>query len=355
MKALVLSGGSGTRLRPFSHSMPKQLIPIGNRPVLEHVLGNIRELGVTEIAIIVGDRAEQIRAAFGDGSRLGVRITYIQQEQPLGLAHCVLLASDFLGTDPFVMYLGDNVLLDGVADIAAQFRGDSAAARVVVYKVADPRAFGVAELDANGNLERLVEKPQHPRSDLAMIGVYFFTAAIHDAVRAIRPSARGELEITDAIQWLVSRGDDVQVSEYRGFWRDAGEVDDVLDCNRRLLRDLRSAVLGEVGPGSVLHGAVELGPGARVVGSRIEGPVIIGADTVVEDSYLGPYTAVGRGCALADCALAESIVLDGATIAHTGLLRRSVIGRHAVVGSSGNGGRDQRLIIGDHARVDLAS
>lgn len=355
MKALVLSGGSGTRLRPFSYSMPKQLIPIANKPVLEHVVSNIRDLGVTDIGIVVGDRAGQIRAAMGDGSALGVRITYIPQDEPLGLAHCVSLARPFLGDDDFVMYLGDNMLPDGVGPIAERFAEGRPAAQLVVRKVADPRAFGVAEVDGTGRVERLVEKPAHPRSDLALIGVYFFTPAIHEAVGAIEPSARGELEITDAIQWLVARGADVRASEYDGYWKDTGRIEDVLECNRELLDALQPSVAGEVDETSTLVGTVVVEAGARVVGSTVEGPVIIGAGTTVTGSHIGPYTSIGRNCVLGDTRISHSIALDDATVCRVGGLHGSVIGRSATVGPADQGATRHRLLVGDHTRVEVAA
>jgi glucose-1-phosphate thymidylyltransferase len=354
MKALVLSGGAGTRLRPFSYSMPKQLIPIANKPVLEHVVDNIRALGVSEIAIIVGEWAPQIAAVLGDGARLGVRITYLRQERPLGLAHCVALAGDFLGADDFVMYLGDNVLPQGVVEIGEQFQARRPAAHIAVYKVADPRAFGVAELDADGAVRRLVEKPQQPRSDLAVMGVYFFTSAVHEAVAAIRPSARGELEITDAIQWLVDNGFDVRASEYGGYWKDTGNVDDVLDCNRELLDGIQRSVAGEIDD-AVLVGQVVVEPGARVVRSRIHGPAIIGAGSLIEDGYVGPYTSIGRDCVLRNTHIVYSIALDGATVCQVRGLRGSLIGRSAMVGSAAQDAVHHRLVIGDHTRIEVAA
>ncbi|MFD4118802.1 glucose-1-phosphate thymidylyltransferase [Streptomyces niveus] len=355
MKALVLAGGSGTRLRPFSYSMPKQLIPIANTPVLEYVLRNILDLGVTEIGVIVGDRAAEINQALGDGSRFGARLTYIQQDAPLGLAHTVSIARDFLGDDDFVMYLGDNMLPDGIAGIAEEFAAHRPAAHVVVYKVADPRAFGVAELGPGGEVLRLVEKPQQPRSDLALIGVYFFTAAIHEAVRAIEPSARGELEITDAIQWLVSAGADVRAGQYEGYWKDTGNVEDVLECNQRMLEGLRPSMAGEVDDASVLTGPVVVEEGARIVRSHIEGPAIIGAGTVVEDSHIGPHTSIGRGCAVTGSRLEYSIALDGASVTGVQGLRSSVIGRSASVGTTEESTGRYRLVVGDHTRVEVAA
>jgi glucose-1-phosphate thymidylyltransferase len=355
MKALVLSGGSGTRLRPFSYSMPKQLIPIANKPVLEHVLDNIRSLGVTEIGIIVGAGAAAIIEAIGDGSRFGARVTYIRQDQPHGLAHCVRLARSFLGDDDFVMYLGDNMLPEGVAEIAGEFRAGRPAAHIVVQKVADPRSFGVVELAAGGRVLWLVEKPHRPRSDLAVVGVYFFTAAIHQAVATIAPSARGELEITDAIQWLLSHGAEVTASEYHGYWKDAGRVEDVIECNRRLLSDLDTGIAGEVDAASVLADRVVLGEGARVVRSRIEGPVIIGAGTLIEDSSIGPNVAIGRDCVVRVSHVADSIVLDGASISHIPGLRGSLIGRSAAIGPSDRDTACHRLVVGDHTRVEIAA
>ncbi|WP_101258531.1 glucose-1-phosphate thymidylyltransferase [Streptomyces barkulensis] len=351
MKALVLSGGSGTRLRPFSYSMPKQLIPIANKPVLAHVLDNIRALGVTEVGIVVGDRAAQISEVIGDGSSMGVRVTYIPQERPLGLAHCVALARPFLGDEDFVMYLGDNMLPEGIAPIAEEFTARRPDAQVVVHKVSDPRAFGVAELDADGRVERLVEKPSRPRSDLALIGVYFFTPAIHRAVAAIEPSARGELEITDAIQLLVAEGRDVRASVYGGYWKDTGRVEDVLECNRRLLETLRPYAAGEVDAHSEVTGPVVIEAGARIVRSRITGPAIVGAGSVVEGSDLGPGTSIGRDCVLRNTRLTDSIVLDGASIADLPGLHGSLIGRNASVGASAR----HRLVIGDHTRIEVAA
>ncbi|NUS90052.1 MAG: glucose-1-phosphate thymidylyltransferase [Streptomyces sp.] len=372
MKALVLSGGSGTRLRPFSYSMPKQLIPIANKPVLEHVLTAIRDLGVTDVGIVVGNQLRAISAALGDGSDLGVRITYIPQDEPLGLAHCVAIARDFLGDDDFVMYLGDNMLPDGVADVAAEFRARRPAAQVVVHKVPDPQAFGVAEVAVDGSVLRLVEKPARPRSDLALVGVYFFTPAIHRAVAAIAPSARGELEITDAIQWLVARGETVRASEYSGYWKDTGQVEDVLDCNRELLRTLTRSVAADVDEASEITGPVVVESGARVVRSRIEGPAIIGAGTLVEDSHVGPHTSVGSDCVLRDTRLDDSIVLDGASLVRVRGLYGSVIGRSAAIATvpapetapetapaestAGTPATSRhRLVVGDHTRIEVAA
>lgn len=351
MKALVLSGGSGTRLRPFTHSAPKQLVPIAGKAVLEHVLDNIITAGITEIGIVVGDRAASIREAIGDGSRFGARITYIHQSRPLGLAHCVSVAAGFLGEDDFLMYLGDNMLPEGIREVTDSFAAERPAARIVVQKVADPSAYGVAEIDERGTVRALAEKPAEPRSDLALIGVYCFTPAVHEAVAAIEPSARGELEITDAIARLVADGRRVTASEYSGYWQDTGSIDGVLECNRRLLDVLRPERHGHIDEASEVTGPVVLGPGARVVRSRIEGPAIIGAGTVVEDSHIGRHTSVGSHCGLRDAHIEDSIVLDSSEVAGVRGLSGSLIGRSASVRSAAR----HRLIVGDDSEVEVAS
>jgi glucose-1-phosphate thymidylyltransferase len=355
MKALVLSGGSGTRLRPFSYSRPKQLIPIANKPVLQYVLEGIRDLGVTEIAVVVGEGAAEIVKAIGDGSRLGVRVTYLEQDEPRGLAHCVRLARGFLGDDDFVMYLGDTMLPDGVVAIADRFAAERPDAQLVVREVSDPRAFGVAELDGNGSVLRLLEKPRQPRSNLAVVGVYFFTAAIHEAVAAIEPGARGELEITDAIQWLVDSGATVKATVYRGYWKDTGRTEDVMECNRHLLGQLGRQIAGDVDAHSELTGHVVLARGARVVRSRIRGPAIIGTNTLVEDSEVGPNTSIGRDCLLRSTRLADSIVLDGASILEVGGVHDSLIGRSASIGPGDAGEPDHVLVVGDHTRIEIVA
>ncbi|RII07937.1 Glucose-1-phosphate thymidylyltransferase [Streptomyces sp. YIM 130001] len=351
MKALVLAGGSGTRLRPLSHSMPKQLVPVAGRPVLEYGLESLRNAGIRDIGVVVGGWASAIKEALGDGSRLGVRITYIRQEQPLGLAHCVRLAKPFLGDSNFAMFLGDIVMPGGIAGSADEFRSTRPEAHLLVRRVADPRAFGVVEL-AGRAVRRLVEKPQQPQSDLALTGVYFFTPAIHRAVDAIGPSARGELEITDAIQWLVDHGAAVTAEEYDGYWRDTGDAVAVLDCNRHLLSSLSRSVRGDVDVRSRLSGRVVVEPGAHVVASRITGPAIIGAGTCIENCVIDAYTSIGRGCLLNGTRIGGSVVLDDATVSSVPLLQDSIIGRAAVVGPASS---HHRLVIGDHTRIEIAA
>ncbi|MEU5191593.1 glucose-1-phosphate thymidylyltransferase [Streptomyces klenkii] len=351
MKALVLSGGVGTRLRPFTYSMPKQLMPVANQPVLIHVMDNLRALGVSQAGVVVGDRGDEIAAALGDGASIGVEVAYIHQQAPHGLAHCVSLARDFLDADDFVMYLGDVMLPEGITEMAERFRVNRPAAQVVVQRVTDPREFGVAELAADGRVTALVEKPKNPTSDLAMVGVYFFTPAIHEAVAAIQPSARGELEITDAVQWLVSHDYVVRAEVYTGFWKDTGRVDDVIECNRRALDALTPSVPEGVCTDSELIGPVLIHPTARVVRSRITGPGLVGAGTVIEDSRIGPYTSIGENCVVSNAGVADSIVLSDATVRDIRGIHNSLIGRGAAVSS---GDSHHRLVVGDHSSVEVA-
>lgn len=342
MKALVLCGGMGPRLRSMTHSLPEQLVPVGGKVVLELALANIVGASVTEIGIVVGDPIAALRERIGDGSRFDARITYVLQTEPLGLAHCVLVARKFLG---------DNLVPEGVDYLACEFAAARPDAQNVVQKVADPSAFGVAEIDADGTVLRLVEKAARPRSDLALIGLYFFTSAIHEAAAAIGPGARGKLEITDAIQGLTSRNRTVKASEYTGYWADIGHVDGVPDANGRLIDGLTPAFAGEIDTASRVIGDVVVEPGARVVRSMTVGLAIIGAGTVVEDSYVGRYTSIGSNCTLWDTHIDDLIVLESPTLSGLRGLRGSVIGRRTAVRSAGEG---RRLIVGDDSQVEVA-
>ncbi|MET9297311.1 glucose-1-phosphate thymidylyltransferase [Streptomyces sp. NPDC003077] len=355
MKALILSGGMGTRLRPLTHAMPKQLIPLANKPVLFHALEAVRDAGITEAGVIVGDWHKEIRQAVGDGSRFGLRVEYLYQEAPFGLAHCVLIARDFLGDDDFAMYLGDNVFGDGITGPAEHFRRTRPAAQVAVTPVDAPQEYGVVETDPGGRVRALREKPRRPRSNLAVTGAYFFTPLVHDAVRAIEPSRRGEREITDALQWLVDQGHDVRAVEVTGWWKDTGRVEDILDGNRLLLDGIESRVEGSVDAASTALGPVVVAPGARIVRSHLRGPLVIGADCVVEDSYIGPHTAIGAGCVLNEAGVTDSILLDGAAVSDVNGIHASVIGRSARVGATAAGTSRHRLVVGDHTELDVVA
>ncbi|MFC4586267.1 glucose-1-phosphate thymidylyltransferase [Sphaerisporangium corydalis] len=333
MKALVLSGGTGSRSRPFSYSMSGQLVSVGGRTVLEHCLDNLLRLGITDVGIVVGAQCAEISALLAAGAERGQRVTRIPQAEPLGPAHCVRLARDFLGDDDFLMVLGDNILLGGggMARMVESFRNRRPAAQVELVPVADPGEHGIAELDRDGRVVRLVDRPAVPRGNLAIMGVYLFTPAVHEAVRAVTPSARGELEITDAIQWLVEHGHDVRGKVFDGYWKDTGRIDDLLDANWVLLAAATPKNDGEVDEASTLSGRVVIEAGASIVRSSVTGPAYVGAGSVVVDSRVGPSTAIGAGCAITRCGIENSIVLDAAMVNDLQGVDGSVIGRSAQV------------------------
>ncbi|MCF3130090.1 glucose-1-phosphate thymidylyltransferase [Streptomyces olivochromogenes] len=355
MKALVLSGGAGTRLRPITHTSAKQLVPVANKPVLFYGLEAIAAAGITEVGIVVGETAAEIEEAVGDGSKFGLEVTYIPQERPLGLAHAVLIARDFLADDDFVMYLGDNFVVGGINSLVDAFRVSRPDAQILLTHVPDPRSFGVAELDPAGQVIGLEEKPEHPKSDLALVGVYLFTPAIHEAVRAIRPSWRGELEITHALQHLIDSRADVRSTVIEGYWKDTGNVGDMLEVNRTVLESMERRIDGEVDDRSETVGRIVVEEGARIVNSRIVGPVAIGSGTVISDSYVGPYTSVAENCRITDSELEFSIVLRDSSIDGVGRIESSLIGRHVEVTPAAGVPSAHRLVLGDHSKVQIRS
>jgi glucose-1-phosphate thymidylyltransferase len=355
LKALVLAGGSGTRLRPITHTSAKQLVPVANKPVLFYGLEAIRDAGITAVGIVVGDTEPEIRSAVGSGRDFGLDVTYIRQPSPLGLAHAVLMAREFLGEDDFVMYLGDNFIVGGITALVQEFRAARPAAHIMLTSVVDPRQFGVAELDGAGQLIGLEEKPEQPKSDLALVGVYLFTPAVHEAIAALVPSARGELEITEAIQWLLVQGHKVSSTIISGYWKDTGNVADMLEVNRVVLESAEPAVAGLVDAASELIGRVVVGAGARISGSRIVGPAIIGAGTEITDSYVGPFTSVAADCVIADSEIEYSIVLAGASIRGVRRIEASLIGHHVEVTPAPKVPKAHRLVLGDHSKVQISS
>ncbi len=362
MKGLILSGGAGTRLRPITHTSAKQLVPVANKPILFYGIEDMAAAGIKEIGIIIGDTRAEIVEAVGDGSRWGVDVTYIPQDAPLGLAHCVLIARDFLGDDDFVMYLGDNMLEQGLADFVDAFERERAqladgarpSAQILLAHVDDPRQFGVAEIGPDGEVVQLVEKPTDPPSDLALVGVYLFDAQVHRAVRAITPSARGELEITDAIQWLVDRGFRVRHEVLQGWWLDTGKKDPLLESNRLILERLEPRVDGSVDSASRIEGRVVIEEGAVIERSTVRGPTIIGAASRVTNSSVGPYVSVGAGCTIIDSEIEHSVLLERSRIESVPGITDSLVGRDAEIVRSGTSPAATRLMIGDHCRVDLA-
>lgn len=360
MKGLILAGGAGTRLRPITHTSAKQLVPVANKPIIFYGLEDMAKAGIRDIGIVVGDTRDEIEAAIGDGSRWGVRITYLPQEAPLGLAHCVLIARDYLGDDEFVMYLGDNLLQEDLGDFVDGFAAARREnpdrpprAQILLAHVDDPRQFGVAEVTPDGSVVRLVEKPADPPSDLALAGVYLFDATIHDAVRAIEPSGRGELEITDAIQWLLAEGHSVRHHVLRGWWLDTGKKDPLLESNRRILETIDPRTDGKVDELSTIEGRVVVETGAEIIASRVRGPVIIGENTRVVNSYVGPFTSIAGQCEIRDAELDHSVVLEDSRIVGIAGITDSLIGRQVEVTRSGQRPRALRLMLGDHSAVDL--
>ena len=354
MKALVLAGGAGTRLRPITHTSAKQLLPVANKPVLFYGLEAIRDAGITDVGLVVGDTAEAIKAALGDGSAFGLRTTFIRQEAPLGLAHAVLVARDFLGEDDFVMYLGDNFIVGGITPLVQEFRSEHPDAQILLTQVPDPREFGVAELDATGQVISLEEKPEQPKSDLALVGVYIFSPAMHEAVRNLKPSWRGELEITEAIQWLIEHGNTVRSSVISGYWKDTGNVADMLEAT---VWSWKRQNLGmtAVDAGSEIIGRVVIEDGAQISGSRIVGPVIIGARTKVTGSYIGPFTSVAEDCTLDDSEIEYSILLPRASIRGVRRIEASIIGHSVEVTPAPRVPKAHRLVLGDHSKVQISS
>ncbi len=357
MKGLVLAGGAGTRLRPLTHTGAKQLVPVANRPVLMYVIDNLANAGVRDIGIIISpETGNEIQAALGDGSRWEAKFTFILQDRPSGLAHAVATARTFLDGADFVMYLGDNLIGTMISDSVAKFQSDpSFAASIMLKEVQNPSAFGVAEVDASGQVIKLVEKPKEPKSNLALVGVYMFRPSIFEAIEKIKPSARGELEITDAISKLIELGGKVQFSRLTSWWLDTGKKDDLLIANHTVLDDwLKSEILGTVDAESQVIGRVRLERGARIERSIVRGPVIIGKDAVISDARIGPFTAIGDGVIVTRSNVENSVLLEKSRIVDVSRLEASLIGRRVTVhpGTARQGAIS--LLVGDDSVIELA-
>jgi glucose-1-phosphate thymidylyltransferase len=355
LKGLILSGGRGTRLRPITYTSAKQLVPVANKPVLFFGIEAMAAAGITEIGIIISpETGDDIRATTGDGSRFGVEITYIVQDEPAGLAHAVLTAEPFLGDSPFVMYLGDNLLQGGMTELVTEFKAQEPQALILLTSVPDPENYGVAELGPGGKgIVRLVEKPKDPPSDLALVGVYMFTPLIHTAAKSIEPSARGELEITDAIQWLVDQGHTVESHVVRGWWKDTGRLDDMLEANRLILETFERRVDGEL-VDSQCDGRVVVEAGARLERSTVRGPAVIGEGAVVRDAYIGPYTAVGPGCVVDHAEVEHSILLEGSSVEHLdGRMESSLLGKDVRIARGDRQPRAYRFMVGDNSEIGI--
>ena len=353
LKGLILSGGKGTRLRPITHTSAKQLVPVANKPVLFYGIEAMAHAGIDEVGIIIApETGDEVRQAAGDGSRFGVRLTYILQDEPAGLAHAVLTAEPFLGDSAFVMYLGDNLLQGGIDDLVTAFTEHEPDALILLTPVPDPENYGVAELN-DGVVVRLVEKPAQPRTDLALVGVYMFTARVHEAARAIEPSARGELEITDAIQRLVDQGHRVEPHIVKGWWKDTGRLEDILAANRLILDTIQTRIDGEL-IDSQVDGRVVIEAGARLERSSVRGPAIIGAGARLIDCYIGPYTAVGEACEIQNAEVEHAILLAGSSVYDLdGRMESSLLGHNVKIGRAARQPRAYRFMVGDNSEIGM--
>ncbi|KGF72516.1 glucose-1-phosphate thymidylyltransferase [Neosynechococcus sphagnicola sy1] len=356
MKALILSGGKGTRLRPLTYTGAKQLVPVANQPILWYGIISIVATGIRDIGIVISpETGEEVKSKTGDGSRFGAKITYILQEEAAGLAHAVKVAQPFLQDSPFVMYLGDNLIQSDLIQFLEAFQSQQLDALILLRPVSNPSAFGVAKVDANGRVLQLIEKPRNPPSNLALVGIYFFANSIHRAIAQIQPSARGELEITDAIQNLIDQKKHVEASQLQGWWLDTGKKDDLLEANRIILDTcLTSNLQGTVDERSQVIGRVQIDPGTQVINCTIRGPVIIGKDCYLENCFIGPYSSIADGVTLIDADLEHSVILQGAKV--IGVHQRivdSVIGQRAHLGQAPRRPKALRFMIGDDSQVDL--
>jgi glucose-1-phosphate thymidylyltransferase len=355
LKGLILSGGAGTRLRPITHTSAKQLVPVANKPVLFYGIEALVDAGVEEIGIIIApETGDEIREAAGDGSQFGATITYIVQDKPAGLAHAVLTAKPFIGDSPFVMYLGDNLLRDGLRSLVSTFRADQPDALILLTPVDDPQSYGVAELDGDGGIVRLIEKPKDPPSNLALVGVYLFSPLIFAASEALEPSWRGELEITEAIQGLIDDGRKVQSEVVRGWWKDTGQLADMLEANRLVLEELESDVAGEVDDESRVEGRVVIAEGATLTRSVVRGPAVIGAGACIEDAYIGPYTSIGAGVHVRRSEVEHSIILADSVVEDLETrMEASLLGRNVKLTRSDGPPKTLRLLVGDNCEIKI--
>lgn len=352
MKGLILSGGTGSRLRPITHTGAKQLVPVANKPVLFYALEALKAAGITDIGIVVGETQAEIAAAVGDGSDWGVKVTYISQETPLGLAHAVKMARDFLGDDSFVMYLGDNLIKSGIVSLVQEFAERQPNAQILLAKVKDPERFGVAELNGN-KVVRLIEKPKEPPSDLALVGVYMFDHNIWEAVENIKPSWRNELEITDAIQYLIEKGLTVEPHVIDGWWKDTGKLEDMLEANRIILETIDARIDGNADKASQIDGRVVIEKGAEIKNSHIRGPAIIGENSRVADSFIGPFTSIYYDCVVRNSEIEHSIILEKSRVIGIRRLEDSLIGKNVSVEKSLKKPKAYRLMLGDNSQVGV--
>ena len=354
MKGLILAGGSGRRLRPITHKTAKQLVPIANKPILHYVIEDLVGVGITDLGIVVGDTAKEIEESVGNGSQWNADITYIHQEEPLGLAHAVLISEPFLGQEKFIMYLGDNMFEDSLHAVVEDFEKSSINARLLLAKVDNPQAFGVAEVDEQGAIKGLVEKPENPKSDLALVGVYLFDSTIHRAVKAIEPSDRGELEITDAIQWMIDKENSIEHKTLEGWWIDTGKKDPLLLCNELILEKIETLLLSQIGETVTLKGEIATGENVEIIDSNIQGPVVIGSGVRIERSDIGPYVSIGDDCKIEDSSVERSVLMEKSYVSGVTQLTKSVLGREVEIdGTETEFQESTSVMLGDGTKVNL--
>jgi len=355
IKALVLSGGKGTRLRPLTYTAAKQLVPVANQPILFYVLQNLADAEIRSVGMIISpETGKAIQDAVGDGSDWGLNVEYILQEEPLGLAHAVKVAKPFLGMNPFVMYLGDNLIGSSITKFREEFENSQPDASILLKEVDNPANFGNAEIDETGRVIRLVEKPKEPKSNLALVGIYFFSSKIHEAIDRIQPSHRGELEITDAIQWLLDQGAEVNGHRVEGWWLDTGKKDDLLTANTVVLDSwVQRQISGDIDADSQVSGRVRMGKGSRIINTQVRGPVVIGDGVVIEGSFIGPFTSIADKCRVLHSAVEHCVILENATIDHIDRLEDSVVGKGSRVMKLQGKSHAYRLLIGDDSEVLL--
>lgn len=355
MKGLILSGGKGTRLRPFTYTGAKQLVPLANKPVLFYAIEDLVEAGITSIGIVISpETGDQVKTTVGDGSLFGAQISYILQDAPRGIAHGIKIAQDFIGDEPFVLFLGDNFLREGIVPQVKAFHEGALNAQIILYPMDDPSSMGVAVLDGDGRVTRLVEKPKQFISPYAVIGIYMFDRHVFEAVNSIKPSARGELEITETIQYLIDHGYKVGAQPLTGWWIDTGKTSDILEANRLILDILAGRIEGQVTGDSRIEGRVVLEPGAEVINSTVRGPAIIGAQTRIENAYVGPYTSIQQGCVLQNCEIEHSVVLENTRILDvSSRIADSLIGRNVEIGRAGGHNKALKIMLGDYSKVGI--
>ncbi|UCG91913.1 MAG: glucose-1-phosphate thymidylyltransferase [candidate division WOR-3 bacterium] len=353
MRGLILSGGFGTRLRPLTYTGAKQLIPVANKPIIFYGIEALVDAGIKEIGIVIGDTAEEVKNTVGNGERWNITITYIPQEAPLGLAHAIKISKNFLKDEPFIMYLGDNLLKQGVYDLVKLFKNKKPNALILLTEVANPQEFGVAVVDEKGIVKKLIEKPKEPPSNFALVGVYLFDEVIFQAVEHLKPSWRNELEITDAIQWLLDNGFNVESQIVKGWWKDTGKPDDIIDANLLVLEDIKSSNKGTL-IDSTIHGRVEIAEGAIIEKSIIRGPAIIGMNAKVSHAYIGPFSSIGDNVVIENSEIECSVIMEGAKINNLEKrIDRSIVGKNVVINQTDHSPRTHKFILGDQSYVQI--